>query len=327
MRFWSKLHPQRSKQRTHGLLGRTPPSIRIRRQDDGRFQAEGTRFWHIYWRDPYHLMLMVPWWGFIGIVAVGYLLLNMFFACLYLIGGDHLEGARPGSFADAFFFSVQTLGSIGYGVISPKTPYANFIVTLEAITSLLVVAVVTGLSFARFSKPTARVLFSKLAVIAPHDGVPTLMFRLANERQNHIVEAQLRVYLLRNEVTREGEFFYRIHTLNLLRERTPAFSLTWTGMHPITPDSPLSGATAESLIHDHAQIVVTMSGTDDTAAYNVAIRHTYGAKQILFNCRFMDILYRSPNGDRYFDYTHFHGVEPLPAPHTQPLHPINVDAS
>jgi inward rectifier potassium channel len=317
----------RLKLRTKRLMGRTPPSIRITRQDDGRFQAEGFGRWYTYWRDPYHLMLTVPWWGFVGLVSAAYLLLNMIFAGLYLLGRDSLNGARPGSFEDAFFFSVQTLGSIGYGVISPKTVYANMIVTLEAITSLLVIAVVTGLAFARFSKPTARVMFSQSAVIAPHNGLPTLMFRLANQRRNQILEAQFRVYLLRNEVTAEGEFFYRIHTLDLLRDRTPAFSLSWTGMHPITPTSPLYGATSASLVHDHAQLVVSMSGIDETVSYTVNIRYTYGASKILFDHRFMDIIYRSPNGDRYFDRTHFHGVEPLSMSAAQHSQPLDMDAS
>lgn len=293
---------------------RRQAAIRIARQEDGKFQAEGYGLWYTYWRDPYHLMLTVPWWGFVGLVSVGYFLLNTTFACLYLLGGNCLDGARPGSFADAFFFSVQTIGSIGYGVITPKTLYANSIVSLEALTSLLVIAVVTGLAFARFSKPTARVIFSRYAVIAPHNGVPTLMFRLANQRRNQILEAQFRVYLLRNDVTQEGELFYRIHSLDLLRDRTPAFSLSWTGMHPITPDSPLYGSSPESLVDDHAQLVISMSGIDETVAYNVTIRHVYGSENILFDHRFVDIMYRSPEGDRLFDRSQFHNVEPLSLP-------------
>jgi inward rectifier potassium channel len=285
-------------------------SVRIADRD-GKFQIEGVGSWHSYWRDPYHLLLTIPWAGFVAIVSLAYVLINSIFALLYLAGGDCLEGARPGSFEDAFFFSVHTLASIGYGVIAPKTTYANTIVTLEAIVSLLTIAVVTGLAFARFAKPTARVVFSRFAVIAPHGGMPTLMLRMANERRNHILEAQLRVYLLRDEITSEGEYFYRIHELQLSRSRSPSLTLTWTAMHPIDETSPLYGVTPQSLAKTHAQIVVTFTGIDDTVSYTVNLRHVYSAKEILCNHRFMDIIFKSPDGDRYFDYTNFHKVVPI----------------
>jgi inward rectifier potassium channel len=301
----------RLKKKAKRLSSRTPSTVRIARQKDGKFQVEGLGAWYVHWRDPYHLMLTVPWWGFIGFISMAYLLLNAGFAILYLLGGDSLNGARPGSFEDAFFFSVQTLGSIGYGVFSPKTPYANLVVTLEAITSLLAIAVVTGLTFARFSKPTARIIFSQYAVIAPVNGVPTLIFRMANQRHNQILEAQLRAYFLRSEITTEGESIYRIHTLDLLRDRSPGFSISWTAYSPITPSSPLYGSTSEDLVRDHAQLVVSLSGLDESVAYTVTVRHAYGAEQILFDHRFLDVVREGENGDRVFDRTYFHQVEPL----------------
>jgi inward rectifier potassium channel len=301
------------KQRTLQFSRRPRQPIRIARQDDGKFNVERGKTWYTYWRDPYHLMLMIPWWGFVAIISGAYLALNVIFGLLYLMGGDCLTGSRPGSFEDAFFFSVHTLGSIGYGVIAPKTTYANTIVTLEAITSLLAIAVVTGLSFARFSKPTARVLFSENAVIAPHNGVQTLMFRLANERNNQILETQIQVYFLCDEWTAEGEFVYRVHTLDLIRDRTPALALSWTVYSPITPNSPLYGSTSESLLRNHAQLVVSISGLDETVAHTITARHIYGAGQILFDHRLVDVMGKFPNGDRYFNRVHFHSVEPLPS--------------
>jgi inward rectifier potassium channel len=285
--------------------------VRIAKQEDGSFQIQGLGIWYQYWRDPYHLMLTVPWWGFVSIISAAYLGLNLAFAVLFRLGGNCIIGARPGSFQDAFFFSVQTLASIGYGTMSPANLYAHVIVTLEAITSLFAIAVVTGLAFARFSKPTARVLFSKNMVVMPHNGVPTLMFRMANERNNLILEAQLRVYLLQNEITTEGEFFYRIHTLELLRDQSPSFYLSWTAMHAITPSSPLYGATSESLIEKNVQIRVSMSGLDETVAYTVHVRHAYGAQNILFGHRFVNVIQPSDDGDRYFNRALFHHVEPL----------------
>ncbi|AKG23374.1 ion channel [Calothrix sp. 336/3] len=300
------------KQRLRSLyqLSRRPRSIRIANQD-GKMQAEGYGNWHSYLRDPYHLMLVIPWSGFILVVGIVYVFINIIFALMYLAGGDCLQGGRVGSFEDAFFFSVHTFASIGYGVIAPKTTYANFIVLLEAISSLLSIAVVTGLSFARFSKPHARVTFSQYAVITSHHGIPTLMFRAANQRRNLILEAQLRVYLLQDEITPEGEYYYRIYDLQLQRSRSPSFALTWTAMHPITEESPLYAATPESLSKKHAQIIISLTGTDETVAYTINLRHVYSANEVLFNHRLMDIIYKSPNGDRYFEYTNFHKVIPI----------------
>nr|WP_245817259.1 ion channel [Hydrococcus rivularis] len=286
------------------------PVVKIQIQD-GRFQIVGLGAWYSYWRDPYHMMLTIPWWGFIAIVAIAYIVLNALFALLYLAGGDCLEGARPGSFEDAFFFSVHTLASIGYGVIAPKTTYANIIVTLSAITSLLTIAVVTGLAFARFSLPTARVLFSRVAVITPYDGVPTLMFRAANQRRNLILEAQLQVYLMRDEISSEGQFMRRIYDLKLLRHRSPSFALTWAAMHQIDENSPLYGATPDSLFENQTTLVISLSGIDETVAQAIHSRHIYAAQDILWNNRFVDVIRDAPNGDRYIDYNHFHDVVPI----------------
>jgi inward rectifier potassium channel len=275
---------------------------------EGKFEVDGLRAWHSYLRDPYHLMLTIPWTGFAGIVSVGYLVINVIFALLYLAGGDCLEGAKPGSFFDAFFFSVQTLGSIGYGVISPKTFYANIMVTLEAIASVLVIAVVTGLTFARFSKPNARVIFSDVAVVAPYNGIPTLTFRAANKRRNFIVEARITVDFSIDEVSKEGESTRRFYELPLLRQRTSSFNLAWTVRHPIDENSPLYGFTPEMLLDGRAIIIVSLVGIDETVAYTINARHNYSVKEIMWNYRFADMLTTDVNGDRYLNYQHFHSA-------------------
>ncbi len=275
---------------------------------DGKFHIPNMGAWYTYWRDPYHLFLTIPWVGFAGIFTVVYLAINSLFALAYLAGGDCLAGARPGNFGDAFFFSVQTLGSIGYGAVHPTTFYANCVVTAEAIISLLLIAVVTGLAFARFSRPQARVIFSNAAVINQYNGVPTLMFRIANERQNMIIEAQLQVYLLVDEITQEGHFMRRFHELKMMRHRTPALSLTWTPMHSIDRDSPLFGHTKESLAQINAQIQASITGIDEAVSYNISARHTYVHPEILYNHRFVDIVVPQANGDRHIDYQYFHAV-------------------
>ena len=269
----------------------------------------------MYWRDPYHLMLTVPWLGFIGLVSWAYIFINIIFALLFLAGGNCIVGARPGNFWDAFFFSVQTLGSIGYGVMSPGTPYANIVVTAEAVASLLAIAVVTGLAFARFSKPTARIMFSKVAVVERYNGVPTLTFRAANQRHNQIVEAQTQVYLMKDEKTQEGNFLRRFHELKLLRNRTPSFTLSWNIMHPIDEDSPMYGQTLESLEKSRAQITVSISGIDETVAYTIHARHMFSPSEILWDHQFVDMFHKFPNGDRYLDYAYFHEAVPLESTH------------
>ena len=285
-------------------------TVRIENQD-GRFVIHGMGKWYHQWRDPYHLLLTVPWIGFTGIVSVAYLLLNAVFAVAFLAGGDCLDGARPGSFGDAFFFSVQTLASIGYGAIHPRTFYANATVTVESIVSLLLTAVVTGLAFARFSRPIAKVLFSQFILMTTHNSQPVMLFRVANERHNFILEATAQIYLIIDEITDEGAFMRRIHELKLLRQRTPSLVLTWSIMHPIDPDSPIYGLTADDLVQRHANISVLVSGVDETVAYNITARHVYATEEILFNHQFEDIIHTSANGDRYFDYGRFHQVQPI----------------
>lgn len=267
--------------------------------------------WHSYWRDPYHLLLTIPWSGFLGFVVLLYGLLNALFAFVYLAGGNSIANAQPGEFWDAFFFSVQTLASIGYGNLYPQTFYANTVVTVEALVELLSFALVTGLAFARFSQSTAHVIFSRFAVVTPYNGVPTLMFRTANQRGNQIVEAQMRVYLLRDEVSIEGQFMRRLYPLRLLRSQTPSFALTWTAIHPIDSESPLQSQTTESLAQLKAQIVISLSGIDETVVQAVHARHIYQAQEILWNYRLSDIIHETKTGEPYMNFAHFHEVVPL----------------
>src|SRR5881296_521694 len=193
--------------------------------------------------DLYHHLLSAPWPRLLATIAGLYLAANALFALAYLAAPGSVENARPGSFVDAFFFSVQTMATIGYGKLVPHTGFANVLVTTEALVGLFGVAMVTGLMFAKFSRPTARVLFSRQAVVAPHDGVPSFMFRMANARGNNIVRAEVRVVLAREETTLEGSRMRRFHDLVLLRPRSTLFSFSWTAIHPITEASPFHGAT------------------------------------------------------------------------------------
>lgn len=247
-------------------------------------------------------------------VAALYGFINALFALAYLLGGNGIANASPGSFWDAFFFSVQTLGAIGYGAMYPTTAYAHSLVTLEALTSILFTALVTGLAFARFSLPSVRVMFSEVAVVTPYNGIPTLMIRAANQRRNKILEAKLQMYFLRDEISTEGTAIRRIYTLPLLRDHTPSFTLPWTAMHPIDENSPLQGISIESLQQTKAVVLVSLTGVDETVAQALHARHLYSIDAILWNRAFVDIFYDTADGHRYIDFTHFHEVKDSPTP-------------
>lgn len=260
--------------------------------------------------DLYHLLLTIPWSAFLTGAGVLYILANAIFAILYLLGGDCIANAKPGSFGDAFFFSVQTLATIGYGAMYPRTPYANIIVALEAWVGLLSIALITGLAFARCSRPTAKVLFSNVAVITPFNGVPTFMFRTANQRRNLIVEAAIRVSLTRQEITQEGYSIRRLYDLDLVRRETPIFALTWTVMHPITESSPLYGLTKEDLQAQETEIIITLTGLDETVSQTIHARYSYTSPEILWNLHFVDLFSENSSGKRVIDYRKFHDVVP-----------------
>jgi inward rectifier potassium channel len=262
------------------------------------------------WRDVYHRMLTLSWPRFFLVMAACYIGCNVVFALLYMADPDAIAEARPGSFADAFFFSVQTVATIGYGVMHPQTLYGNLVMTLETLCGLIGFAVLTGLIFARFSRPTARILFSEVAVITPHDGTPTLMFRCANQRLNQILEAAISVTVLRDEVSTEGREIRRFHDLKLLRNRTPVFALTWTVMHPVDSDSPIYGMAQDEMIGKEVEIIVILTGVDETFAQPIQARHSFLASEILWGHRFVDILTPLADGRAAIDYGRFHDVVP-----------------
>ncbi len=259
-------------------------------------------------KDLYHFLLTTSWLRLFLLVMVGYVGSNALFALGYLALGNGIENARPGSFADAFFFSVQTMATIGYGRMAPVSLSANLLVAAEALIGLLSLALITGLIFAKFSRPTARVLFSRVAVVTPYDGIPSLMFRMANERANQIVEAQLNVMIVRNETTVEGDRVRRVHDLALRRDHSALFALTWTAIHPITRESPLHGQDAAALAADETEVVVSLTGFDETLSQTIHARHAYATSEVVWNVRFRDIMSKMPNGLFAIDYRKFHDV-------------------
>jgi len=236
------------------------------------------------------------------------------FAFAYVLVGG-VEHAAPGSFRDAFFFSVQTMGTIGYGAMYPGSAAANVVVVVEAIVSLLLTAMSTGIVFAKLSRSTARCVFTRRAVISPVDGVPTLMFRLGNERGNQIVDAKIRVVLYRTERTDDGRTQYRVHDLNLVRGEALSLSRSWNVLHAIDEMSPLWRETPASMAANEIELQVMMVGLDDITMQTVHAGHRYFAKDILWGARLADILSETPDGHLLLDLRRFHEVEPTaPAP-------------
>src|SRR3954469_5572193 len=217
------------------------------------------------WGDLYHELLRAPWPLTLLSIAALVLAINVFFALVFLLTGG-IANARHGSFADAFFFSVQTLGTIGYGTMYPQTMAANLAVTAESIVSLVAVGLATGLIFTKFAIPVARLEFARNAVIYVQDGVLTLGIRVANRRGNFIVEANVRVTLVRAETTPEGLFFYRLYDLSLDRDHSHAIGRSWLILHRVDAKSPLRDWTAESLRDADVEVQVAITGIDGTTS-------------------------------------------------------------
>ncbi len=260
--------------------------------------------------DLYHYLVTASWPALIGIIAVAFIIANLVFACGYYFDSG-VENAHYRSFADMFFFSVQTMATIGYGKMVPVTLFSNIMVSVEALTGLIALALMTGLVFAKFSRPTARVRFSRYVVVGPRDGTTSLMIRMANMRANRIVEANIHVVFTRNETTVEGESLRRFHDLAMTRNRSAMFVFSWTAVHRIVEGSPLFGATHDSLANSQPEIVVSITGLDETFSQTIHARHTYGLDEIIWGARFADVLILQPDGSRSIDYTRFDDVEML----------------
>jgi inward rectifier potassium channel len=277
--------------------GRRAPRAIVKGQDRSR------------WLDVYHAVLTAPWWAFFVAIAAIFAAVNTSFALLYMADRHGIEHAH--GFWDYFLFSVQTIGSANYTVLFPKSIYANVVVSIEAFFGILNLALITGIVFARFSRPFARVVFSKVAVVVPFDGVPTLMFRAANQRGNQILNAEVTVSLARQVTTREGLAMRRFEELKLVRARSPLFALSWTVMHAIDESSPLFGATVDSLYENQVEIIILLSGRDDTLSDIIYARHSYMPDEILWNRRFVDVLDITPSGRRLLNLHCFHHTVPL----------------
>lgn len=262
--------------------------------------------------DLYHFLLTVPWWGALTVIGGGYLALNALFAIGYLqVGG--VVNAEPGSFLDAFFFSVQTMGTIGYGVMAPVTRGANALVVLESLTGLVVTALATGLVFVRFSRVRTKVRFSSRVAVAPVDGVPTLMIRVGNERKAQIVDASFRLNLTRTLTTKEGMTLYRAEQLTLVHDKAPLLTRSLMMRHVIDASSPLSKDTPASIAESELELTASLTATDETSLQPVHARATWSAREIVYGARLADVMSEPEPDKLVLDLRRFHELVPTDA--------------
>jgi len=259
-----------------------------------------------FWADISHRCMTASWPAFIGGAALVFVAFNAVFASLYWIGNQPISNVPGGAYIDYLYFSIETLSTAGYGDMHPQTHYGHFIAAVELFTGIFSMSLMTGLIFARFSRPNARLLFADHPVISSHEGRPTLMVRLANERHNIIGNATAKLWLLRNEVSLEGRPFRRFYELPLVRNEHPALALSWTLYHVVDEQSPLYGLDADDLEAAKVSLVLVVSGYDVVAAQIVHARRSYDHPDIRFGQRYADILDTSEDGRLRVDYGRFH---------------------
>ena len=264
--------------------------------------------------DIYHQLLRATWPRLTLYFLSAFFLFNCLFAALFMLDPSGFTTPDPQvaapRFWEMFFFSIETVATVGYGNMVPVSLYANILVALEISLGILFFALVTGIMFARFSRPTARILFSKVAVIGPVEGVPTLMFRAANQRHNLIFEVAANVSLLGDEIV-EGSRMRRFRDLTLARNANPIFMLTWTIMHPIDEDSPLHQWLDSREPPEGFEIIVVLSGVDERIGQIIHGRWAYTPKDLRWNARFVDILGLDEHGVRTVDYGRFDDTRDL----------------
>ena len=289
-------------------MRRRPRHIRVRY---GQFEFVKLNAEKFDWRDTYHLILTLSWPGFAGFVFGIYLLINIVFAALYMLEAHAVAEMRPGSFFDAFFFSVETLATVGYGHMYPETFYGHLITMLEIMVGMFGLAVITGLIFVRFSRPTARMHFSKVAVIAPFDGVPNLMIRVANLRHQAMVEPEFRMILVRSTTTAEGDDVRRFRSLKLDFDHLISFPTVLTVRHRINETSPLFGMTPEDFQQQDVRIIASIVGVDTVIVAPVQNFGDYNYDQIEWNRRFVEIYDQNEEGQWTVDYARIDETEDI----------------
>jgi inward rectifier potassium channel len=259
-----------------------------------------------FWADISHRCMTASWPAFVSGAALVFIVFNAVFAVFYWIGDQPISNVAGGAYIDYLYFSIETLSTAGYGDMHPQTHYGHLIATVELFTGIFSMSLMTGLIFARFSRPNARLLFADNPVISNHEGLPTLMVRIANERHNIISNATARLWLFKNVASMEGQSFRRFYELPLVRNESPALALSWVLYHVLDEESPLYGLSADDLEASTVSLAVVVSGYDVLAAQTVHAQKTYVRQDIRFGHRYADILGTLEDGRLKVDYGKFH---------------------
>jgi inward rectifier potassium channel len=260
-------------------------------------------------RDPYHIAVTLSWGAFAGGALACILIINVVFALLYLASPGAVQNLHAGDVFMAFFFSLETLATVGYGEMAPDGLYGHAVAAVEIITGMAFTAIMTGLLFVRFSRPQARFLFADQMVVANHNGRLTLMLRIANGRLNMLTHATATIGVMLAEVTHEGQSFRGVHDLKLARSNIPIFPLTWTLMHVIDADSPLHGFDAARLAQADARFFVGVEARDTALQAVVQDIHDYRHKDVLFGRRYADAVSRDESGQTTADLSRLSALE------------------
>lgn len=281
-----------------------PPPARPSTFQSGRlrYEVRGLRITPL--SDLFHYLMRTRWWQLLLSFVLIYCGVNSLFATCYWLGGPGtIQNARPGSFADAFWFSVQTFATIGYGNLAPGSTWAHLLVTFESFCGMLSVALGTGIVFTKFSLPKARVAFSSNVMVASRNGKPCLMFRIANLRGSSLLDASARAHVLIDEVSSEGHRMRRNHPLELERSSMPIFLLAWTLLHPLDEKSPLFGLSPENAAERMVTLIVNFTGVDDTMLQTVHARRLYTPDDLRFGQRFADMIDTTTPGLLVIDHS------------------------
>lgn len=259
-------------------------------------------------KDPYHRILSLPIFYFFALSLVVYLAINLIFAGLYMLDPGGIANIDPNNFLEHFFFSVQSISTIGYGYMYPQTEYAHWVMTAQVYVGVVNLAIATGIVFARFATPTAKIVFSNKALITMHNGQKCLMIRLANERMNNLVDAKAHLTLMIPEITNEGVQMRRLYELKTLRKHTPFLELSWTVIHPIDEDSPLFGKSEQDLIDMHPTIIAAIFGLDGTFNSSIYSKNVYSIHEIEFGGQFKDIIEVDSSGKPIVNCSYIHQI-------------------
>jgi inward rectifier potassium channel len=260
--------------------------------------------------------MTASWPAFIAALAAAFVGLNFVFALIYDLGDALIANAREG-LPDLFFFSVETTSTVGYGDMHPQTDYGHIVATAENFVGMMLLAMMTGLVFARISRPRARLIFARYAVVAPHEGVPTLMFRMANARSNFISEAVAKTWMIGPSVSQEGMRMVGFQPMRLIKSENPTLALSWILFHPIDAESPLFGMSEETLMASEINFVVSIVGFDETSGQTVHARDVFAAQDVRFGQEYEDIIWIDGDGLRHIDYSKIDSTRPAP-PQAEP---------